>query len=67
MPPRSRGAHRRFARQLREAALRATPKELVALERLERLVRSEALSVFEAQQTVRALLRQQHARDQRAA
>ena len=63
----TRGPHRRFARQLREAALRATPEELIDLERLERLVRYEALGVFEAQDMLRDLLRRQNERAQSAA
>lgn len=63
MPPRSRGPYRRLARQIREATLRATPQEDLELERLERLVRSEAISVFEAQDLLTGLLRAQHARD----
>jgi hypothetical protein len=62
MPPTTRGAHRRFARQLREAHLRATPTETTDLDRLERLVRSEALDVFAAQRVLTEVLRAQRAR-----
>lgn len=58
-----RGPQRRLARQLREAALRATPQELTDLERLERLVRCEAIGVFEAQHLLTDLIRGQLARD----
>lgn len=67
MPAPSNGPRRRLARQLREAALRATPSELVDLQDLERLVRCEALNVFEAQRILTDLIREQHDRDQRAA
>jgi hypothetical protein len=59
----TRGPHRRLARQLREAALRATPTELNDLDRLDRLVRSEALGVFDAQQILTTVIRGQHERD----
>lgn len=62
MPPTTRGAHRRFARQLREAHLRANPPEATDLERLERLVRCEALDVFAAQHVLTDVLRAQRAR-----
>jgi hypothetical protein len=63
MPASTRGPQRRLARQLREAALRATPDELDDLYRLDRLVRCEALGVFEAQELVRGVIRCQHLRD----
>jgi hypothetical protein len=66
MPPATRGAHRRLARQLREAALRATPTEAVDLDRLDRLVRAEAVSVFEAQNILTDVLRVQNERAQHA-
>jgi hypothetical protein len=66
MPPIQRGPQRRFARQLREAALRATPTEAVDLDRLERLVRCEALSVFEAQNILTDVLRAQNERARHA-
>lgn len=56
------GPRRRFARQLREAALRATPEEALRLEALEAAVRSGAVCVFDAQRSLTALLRSQHAR-----
>jgi hypothetical protein len=62
MPPTTRGAHRRLARQLREATLRATPAELAELHRLDRLVRCEALTVHQARDILRDVLRQQHER-----
>lgn len=62
-----RGPHRRLARQIREAALQATPQELVDLHRLDRLVRCEAISVFEAQALLTDVIRQQHERRQQAA
>jgi hypothetical protein len=66
MPPTSIGARRRLARQLREAALRATPTQAVDLDRLERLVRCEALSVFEAQNILTDVLRAQNERARHA-
>lgn len=60
-----RGAHRRFARQLREATLRATAPELEQIVGLQRAVEHGTITVFEAQETVRALIRAQHQRDQR--
>jgi hypothetical protein len=62
MPPATSGAHRRFARQLREAALHATPTEAVDLDRLERLVRADAVDVFDAQQILTTVLRAQNER-----
>jgi hypothetical protein len=62
MPPPADGHRRRFARQLREAALRATATELVDLELVERLVRLNAMSVVDASDLLRALLRAQHER-----
>lgn len=56
------GAQRRLARQLREAALRATPRELLDLERLERAVREGEVSIPVASDVVRELLRQQNQR-----
>ena len=56
------GAQRRFARQLREAGLRATPRERLDLERLERAVREGEVSLPVASDAVRDLLRQQHQR-----
>lgn len=67
MPPRSRGPYRRLARQMREAALRATPAEATDLDRLDRLVRSEAIGVFEAQRLLTDLIRTQHEREDQAA
>lgn len=64
MQPTSRGALRRFARQLREAHLRATPPEAVELSRLERLVRHRALSVVDARTILRGVIRRQREREQ---
>lgn len=58
-----RGTRRRLARQLREAALRATPTELLELERLEAAARDGAIGVLDASRLLRDLLRAQHARD----
>lgn len=66
MPPATSGAHRRLARQLREAALRATPTEAVDLDRLDRLVRSEAISVFDGQAILTGVLRAQNERARNA-
>jgi hypothetical protein len=56
------GAQRRFARQLREAALRATGTELLLLEALETSVRAGDLCVLEASHRVRRLIHHQHTR-----
>lgn len=58
-----RGPQRRFARQLREASLRANPSEAVDLEALERLVRLGHFCVFEAQRTLTSVIRGQHERE----
>jgi hypothetical protein len=58
-----RGPYRRLARQAREAALRATPKELVDLEDLVFRVRRDELCVFEAQRTLTDVIRGQHERE----
>jgi hypothetical protein len=59
--PHGPGAQRRLARQLREAALLATPAELLDLERIERLVRLGVLTAPAASAIVRHVLRTQHA------
>lgn len=59
----NRGALRRFARQLREAHLRATPPESVELSRLERLVHHRAVSLVDAQAIVRGVIRRQRERE----
>jgi hypothetical protein len=62
------GARRRFARQLREAALRSTDCELPTLDVLEAAVRAGDISVLEGSERVRLILREQHARrDEQAA
>jgi hypothetical protein len=66
MPPANRGAHRRLARQLREAALRATPTEAVDLQRLDRLVRADAITVDDAQQILTRVLRAHNERARQA-
>lgn len=58
-----RGAHRRLARQLRDAHYRATDDEAVDLERLRVLVHSRALCVFEAQDILQGVLRGMHERE----
>lgn len=63
LPHLQRGPQRRFARQLREASLRANPSEAVDLEALERLVRLGHFCVFEAQETLRSVIRGQHERE----
>jgi hypothetical protein len=68
MAPVQRGPHRRLARQIRTASLRATPTEHQELRRLQRLLAAEVVNVFEAQEMLRGLIRSQHDRhDQRAA
>lgn len=62
-----KGTQRRLARQLREAALQATPEELHDLHLLERLVRLEEVSVFEASRTLTDVIRGQHERRAEAA
>lgn len=57
-----RGAQRRLAYQLREAALHATADELLELERLGRLVSLEAIGVPEAIAIARGVLREQNDR-----
>jgi hypothetical protein len=66
MPPTSIGARRRLARQLREAALRATPPEAVDLDRLDRLVRADAITIVDAQSILTDVLRAQNERAQHA-
>lgn len=67
MPSPTKGAHPRLARQFYEAELRATPEERDELDRLDRLVRCEALGVFEASGLLTDLIRQQHERERQAA
>lgn len=64
MLPTSRGALRRFARQLREAHLRATPPEAVELSRLERLVCHRVVSPIDAHVILRGVIRRQREREQ---
>jgi hypothetical protein len=59
MRPAYRGAHRRFARQLRQAHYLATDDEAVDLERMRRLVSAEALCPFDAQEILRGVIRSQ--------
>lgn len=55
-------ARRRYRRQLREAALRSTALEYEALTAIEHAVRAHALSVPDASERLRAMLREQHDR-----
>jgi hypothetical protein len=57
------GPYKRLARQIREAAVRATSDEMVDLQRLQILVRRDELCVFEAQRTLTSVIRGQHERE----
>lgn len=61
------GIDRRYGRQLREAVLRSTGAELLAIEALDTAYRRGDLSVFDASDRLRRMLAQQHQRDQQAA
>lgn len=65
--PTPQGPQRRLARQFREAALRPTPREAEELQRLERLVRAEAITVFAASAILTDVIRGQHERGRQAA
>jgi hypothetical protein len=60
--PIGRGAQRRVARQLREAALAATPQERVDLDRLSVLLRTGDVTLPQADELLRGLLRAQNQR-----
>lgn len=60
-------ARRRLGRLFREATHRADTSELTSLDDLQRLVRTEAISVPEAQGILTSLIHHQHQRQAQAA